>query len=76
MKAVVSPESQLKGREERRRAELLAELTVRTEDGWTGKGRERRKDGRKEEGRALRLIDHFLSEWRGVESSREERNSI
>ena len=78
MKAVVSPESQLKGREERSGAELLAELTVRTEDGWSGQGREGR-DGRMEGrkmGRALRLIDHFLSEWRGVESSRVERRGI
>ena len=53
VKAVVSPESQLKGREERSGAELLAELTVRTEDGWSGKGREGRDgrmEGRKEEG--------------------------
>ena len=42
---------------------LEAELKARTEDGWGGKGRERWK-----EGRALRLIDHFLSEWSGLES--------
>ena len=53
---------------------LEAELKARTEDGWGGKGRERWK-----EGRALRLIDHFLSEWSGLESRErrgEERNSI
>ena len=40
-------------------------------DGWGGKGRER---GR--EGRALRLIDHFLSEWSGLESRERERRGI
>ena len=51
-------------------AELEAGLKARTEDGWGGKGRERWK-----EGRALRLIDHFLSEWSGLES-RERRRGI
>ena len=51
-------------------AGLEAELKARTEDGWGGKGRERWK-----EGRALRLIDHFLSEWSGLES-RERRRGI
>ena len=49
-------------------AELEAGLKARTEDGWGGKGRERWK-----EGRALRLIDHFLSEWSGLESSEKGR---
>ena len=41
--------------------------------GRKGKGE---MDGERE-GRALRLIDHFLSEWSGLESrEEEERNSI
>ena len=60
MKAVVSLESQLKGREERS-CRLNSQRGQRT-DGAEREGR----DG-KREGRALWLIDHFLSEWSGVE---------
>ena len=64
MKAVVSLESQLKGREER-------SCWLNSQRGQRTDGAEREGRDGKREGRALWLIDHFLSEWSGVERGEE-----